>query len=83
MRKIRRLTNALSLLFATLLIAGPVTAQQVTGTLGSPTATTTLSGKQLPPPDPKFGGVIKQRPRSRKPGGHPAWCRRKARPTCC
>ena len=53
MRKIRRLTNALSLLFATLLIAGPVTAQQVTGTLGSPTATTTLSGKQLPPPDPK------------------------------
>ena len=34
-------------------------AQQVTGTLGSPDATTTISGKQLPPPDPKFGGVIK------------------------
>jgi arylsulfatase len=36
-------------------------AQQVqtTGTLGSPGATTTISGKQLPPPDPKFGGVIK------------------------
>ena len=34
-------------------------AQQVTGELGSPGATTTLSGKQLPPPDPKFGGVIK------------------------
>ena len=32
-------------------------AQEVTGTLGSPDATTTLSGKQLPPPDPKFGGV--------------------------
>jgi hypothetical protein len=28
--------------------------------LGSPSATTTISGKQLPPPDPKFGGVIKQ-----------------------
>ena len=34
-------------------------AQQVTGTLGSPGATTSISGKQLPPPDPKFGGVIK------------------------
>ena len=33
-------------------------AQQVTGVLGSPTATTTVSGKQLPAPDPKFGGVI-------------------------
>jgi arylsulfatase A-like enzyme len=36
-----------------------VEAQQVTGTPGSPDATTTISGKQLPPPDPKFGGVIK------------------------
>jgi arylsulfatase A-like enzyme len=37
-----------------------VFAQQVTGTLGSPSATTSISGKQLPPPDPQFGGVIKQ-----------------------
>jgi arylsulfatase A-like enzyme len=36
-------------------------AQQVTGELGSPSATTTISGKQLPPPDPKFGGVIKDK----------------------
>ena len=35
-------------------------AQQVTGTLGSPGATTSVSGQQLPAPDPKFGGVIKQ-----------------------
>src|SRR5215475_6252454 len=35
-------------------------AQQITGTPGSPDATTTISGKQLPPPDPKFGGVIKE-----------------------
>jgi len=34
-------------------------AQQVTGTLGSPSATTTVSPAQLPAPDPKFGGVIK------------------------
>jgi arylsulfatase A-like enzyme len=32
---------------------------QVTGTPGSPGATTTINGKQLPAPDPKFGGVIK------------------------
>jgi arylsulfatase len=33
-------------------------ARQVTGTLGSPSATTTIDGKQLPTPDPEFGGVI-------------------------
>jgi arylsulfatase A-like enzyme len=36
-------------------------AQQVTGVLGSPSATTTIDGKQLPPPNPPFGGVIKER----------------------
>jgi arylsulfatase len=36
-------------------------AQQVTGESGSPSATTTISGKQLPPPGPKFGGVIKEK----------------------
>ena len=34
-------------------------AQETTGTPGSPGATTTISGEQLPPPDPQFGGVIK------------------------
>jgi hypothetical protein len=34
-------------------------AVEVTGEVGSPSATTTVSNKQLPPPDPKFGGVIK------------------------
>jgi arylsulfatase A-like enzyme len=38
----------------------PVLAQQVTGTPGSPSATTTIDGKQIPPPPPKFGGVIKE-----------------------
>src|SRR5271170_5030966 len=37
----------------------PAAAQVVTGTLGSPSATTTIDGKQLPPPSPPFGGVIK------------------------
>jgi arylsulfatase len=35
-------------------------AQTVTGTLGSPSATTTITGKQLPAPDPAFGGKITQ-----------------------
>src|SRR5215831_2237399 len=38
----------------------PSFAQQITGSPGSPDATTTISGKQLPPPDPAFGGVIKE-----------------------
>jgi arylsulfatase A-like enzyme len=42
-----------------LLAAQPTTAQQVTGTLGQADATTTIEGKQLPAPPPKFGGVIK------------------------
>jgi arylsulfatase A-like enzyme len=37
----------------------PAGAQSVTGALGSPAATTTIDGKQLPAPDPAFGGVIK------------------------
>jgi arylsulfatase len=42
-------------------------AQQVTGELGSPSATTTIDGKQLPPPDPTFGGVIKEKATDSKP----------------
>ena len=42
-------------------------AQQITGTPGSPDATMTISGKQLPPPDPKFGGVIKDTAPDSKP----------------
>ena len=40
--------------------AMPAKNQQITGELGSPSATTTISGKQLPAPDPAFGGVIKK-----------------------
>jgi arylsulfatase len=43
-----------------MVFAGPASAQQVTGTVGSASATTSITGKQLPPPDPAFGGVIKQ-----------------------
>ena len=33
-------------------------AQEVTGTPGSPSATTTIDGRQIPPPPGQFGGVI-------------------------
>ncbi len=41
--------------------------EQTTGSTGSPSATTTIDGKQLPPPDPKFGGVIKEKATESKP----------------
>ena len=44
---------------AAMLIAVSSKAQQITGTPGSPSATTTIPGTQLPAPDPKFGGMIK------------------------
>ena len=40
---------------------------QTTGEPGSPGATTTIDGKQLPPPDPTFGGVIKEKATESKP----------------
>jgi len=55
-------------LFAIGTASSPVAhAQQVYGELGSPSATTTISGKQLPAPDPKFGGVIKEKASESKP----------------
>jgi arylsulfatase A-like enzyme len=47
-------------LFSAVLIAAPAFAQDVTGELGSPSATTTIQGNQIPAPEPKFGGVIKE-----------------------
>src|SRR5215469_9849976 len=38
----------------------PATPIETTGEPGSPGATTTISGNQLPPPDPEFGGLIKE-----------------------
>jgi len=54
-------------LAAVVLVCNVAQAQQVTGTLGSPSATTTVSNKQLPSPDPKFGGVIKEGALQSKP----------------
>ena len=53
---LRRSALALVVSFAFLAAAS---GQQPTPVPGSPAATTTIDGKQLPPPDPTFGGVIK------------------------
>ncbi len=63
-RKLGPMAGTFTRFFASFLFAIglPVatTAQQVTGQLGAPSATTTVNGKQLPAPPPPFGGVIKQ-----------------------
>jgi arylsulfatase len=58
---------AMAVVLAFILVAStPLAAQQVTGVPGSPSATTTINGKQLPPPS-KFDGVIKESAKDSKP----------------
>jgi hypothetical protein len=57
---------------------GTASAQQVTGTLGAPGATSTISGKQLPRPIRRSVASSRKRPLSRKPGGRHALCRQGA-----
>ncbi len=52
---------------AVALMAAPTAAQTITGVAGSPSATVTLDGKQLPAPPMKFGGVIKEGAKDSKP----------------
>ena len=49
------------------LTAGSTFAQQTTGTPGSPSATTTIDGKYLPPPPAPFGGTINLGAKDSKP----------------
>lgn len=53
------LLTAGAALLATTFALGAAERIETTGTPGSPGATTTISGNQLPAPPPKFGGVIK------------------------
>lgn len=52
------LARASALTLALLIGGGTASAQTLTGTMGSPGATTTIDGKQLPAPAPAFGGTI-------------------------
>ena len=51
---------ASELVMALLLAADTLYAQQITGVPGSPDATVTIEGKQIPPPAMAFGGAIKE-----------------------
>jgi arylsulfatase A-like enzyme len=51
--------------------ATPAMAVEVTGTPGSPSATTTIDGNQLPPPPGKFGGKIERTAEQSKPYWQP------------
>ena len=61
---IRALALSVSVLALT---AGSTFAQQITGTPGSPSATTTIDGKYLPPPPAPFGGTINLDAKDSKP----------------
>src|SRR5262249_34796284 len=64
----RRLApGALAITFLLFALGTDGLAQQTTGTPGSPGATTTIDGKYLPPPPPKFGGVINLEASKSKP----------------
>ncbi len=67
MKRFHRVARWLLLISATAPVAVPSGAQQVTGELGSPSATTTVDGKQLPPPDMPFGGTIERNALQSKP----------------
>ena len=52
---------------AVMLAAVPVGAQQISGAPGSPSATTTIQGDQIPAPPQKFGGKIERTTKGSKP----------------
>src|SRR5262249_5512196 len=54
------ITSASIVTLVALLTTAPALSQQITGTPGSPSATTTIEGNQLPPPPQKFEGKIER-----------------------
>jgi arylsulfatase len=63
-RRIRWIALAVAV---SVVVVPTAAAQQTKDESGSPAATTTISGKQLPAPEPKFGGVINEDALSSKP----------------
>lgn len=67
MQAVQRFVVSTLASFGVLLASSVANAEQVSGVLGSPSATTSISGKQLPAPDPQFAGVIKDKATDSKP----------------
>ena len=66
-RTLRNVSIGAALMVVWLLAASALRAQEINGVAGSPDATMSISGKQLPPPPMKFGGVIKESHLDSKP----------------
>jgi len=75
-------TLSLSFLLGTSYLPAAM-AQTITGTPGSPSATTTIQGNQIPAPDPKFGGVNQGECQGFQAWWPPTIVRPRARLTCC
>jgi arylsulfatase A-like enzyme len=60
MKSARQILLSGMLAAAVMAIAPSAWTQQINGTPGSPDATVTIDGKQIPPPPLPFGGVIKE-----------------------
>jgi arylsulfatase A-like enzyme len=67
MRANRWITSTSVLALGALFAWDPTVAQQITGTPGSPSATVTIDGKQLPAPPLKFEGVIQENAKDSTP----------------
>ncbi len=63
----KTIVSSLLIVVALITVSSITDAQQITGTPGSPGATTSIDGKQLPAPDAKFGGVIRNEALQSKP----------------
>ncbi len=60
MKSARQILLGGMLAAAVMAVAPSAWTQQINGTPGSPDATVTIDGKQIPPPPMPFGGVIKE-----------------------
>src|SRR5438034_5126577 len=67
MNSARQIFLSAMLAAAVMAVAPSAWTQQINGTPGSPDATVTIDGKQLPPPPMPFGGVIKESAVDSKP----------------
>jgi hypothetical protein len=65
--KVKALPSALAFGAGILVVAIAAMAQQITGTPGSPSATTTINGQQIPAPPMKFWGKIERDAARSKP----------------
>jgi arylsulfatase len=63
----KRSTIVTFVVLAVAVAATSAWAQKVNGVLGLPDATISIDGRQLPPPDMKWGGVIKEDALQSKP----------------